>query len=251
MPPTVSLILTFHNRSHYLREAIASAQAQTYANFELILWDDGSTDDSREIAEQYAAQDSRICYFSAPHQGRNAALRAVHQQAQGQYLGWIDSDDRLTPATLAATVAFLEAEPNVGMVYTDHQIIDAQGHLQGYGHRCKIPYSKDRLLVDFMTFHFRLIRRDCFELAGGINPEFKAAIDYDLCLRLSEVTQIRHLQIPLYEYRIHLQRMSHQGRHLQVQCAKAAVEQAIARRGLANAFRLDVGPDAKFSIHRV
>ena len=154
MPPTVSLILTFYNRSYYLREAIASAQAQAYADFELILWDDGSTDDSREIAAQYAAQDPRIRYFSAPHQGRNAALRAAHQQAQGEYLGWIDSDDRLTPATLAATVLFLEAEPAVGMVYTDHQIIDAQGQLQGYESRCKIPYSKDRLLVDCITFTF-------------------------------------------------------------------------------------------------
>jgi Helix-turn-helix domain len=162
------------------------------------------------------------------------------------YLGWIDSDDRLTPATLAATVAFLDNEPEVGTVYTDHQIIDAQGNLQGYDYRCKIPYSKDRMLVEFMTFHFRLIRRDCFEQAGGINPEFKAAIDYDFCLRLSEVTQIKHLQIPLYEYRVHPQKMSSQGRYQQVQCAKAAVEQALVRRGLDKTYRLEVSENTEF-----
>jgi glycosyltransferase involved in cell wall biosynthesis len=250
MLPKVSLILTFHNRSPYLAQAIASVQAQAYPNYELILWDDGSTDDSGEIAAHHTTQDPRIRHFTAKHQGRNAALRAAHQQAQGDYLGWIDSDDRLTPATLAATVAFLEAEPNIGMVYTDHHIIDAQGNSQGYGHRCQIPYSKDRLLVDFMTFHFRLIRRESFEKAGGIDPYFEAAIDYDLCLRLSEITQIKHLKVPLYEYRVHPQSMSHQSRSRQVQYAKAAVEKAIARRGLSQTYRLDVSADSKFTLHR-
>jgi glycosyltransferase involved in cell wall biosynthesis len=251
MEPKVSLILTVHNREQYLGEALASVQAQAYPDYELILWDDGSTDNSGTIAANFATHDPRIRYFSSHHQGRNAALRAAHQQAQGQYLGWIDSDDRLTPATLAATVACLETEPDVGMVYTNHQIIDTQGNLKGYGHRCQIPYSKERLLVDFMTFHFRLMRRESFEQAGGINPYFESAIDYDLCLRLSEVTQIRHLQVPLYEYRIHPQSMSNRGRNRQVQYAKAAVEQAMIRRGLANTYRLEVSPDSKFTLHRI
>jgi GT2 family glycosyltransferase len=138
----------------------------------------------------------------------------------------------------------------VGMVYTDHQIIDAQGKSQGYGHRCGIPYSKDRLLVDFMTFHFRLMRRESFEQAGGIDPYFEAAIDYDLCLRLSEITTIKHLKVPLYEYRVHPQSMSHQSRSHQVQYAKAAVEEAIKRRGLSQTYRLDVSADSKFTLHR-
>lgn len=246
MLPKVSLILTVHNREQYLEEALTSVLSQTYPHYELILWDDGSTDRTGEIATHFAQQDSRIKHFKADHQGRNAALRTAHQQAKGPYLSWIDSDDRLTPATLAATVAFLDNEPEVGMVYTDHQIIDAQGTLQGYGHRCRIPYSKDRMLVDFMTFHFRLIRCGRFEQAGGINPSFEAAIDFDLCLRLAEVTTIKHLQIPLYEYRVHPQRMSSQGRHRQVQYAKAAVEQALIRRGLDKTYRLEVSENAEF-----
>jgi glycosyltransferase involved in cell wall biosynthesis len=246
MNPKVSLIMTVYNREQYLEEALVSVLSQTYPQYELILWDDGSTDRSGEIAAHFATQDPRIKYFQAKHQGRNASLRAVHQQADGIYLGWIDSDDRLTPATLAATVAFLDNEPEVGMVYTDHQTIDAQGNLQGYGHRCRIPYSKDRLLVDFMTFHFRLMRREWFEQAGGINPSFEAAIDFDLCLRLAEITAIKHLQVPLYEYRVHPQRMSSQGRYRQVHYAKAAVEQALVRRGLDKTYRLEVSADAKF-----
>jgi glycosyltransferase involved in cell wall biosynthesis len=248
MNPKVSLIMTVYNRERYLEEAIASVLAQIYDNYELILWDDGSTDCSGEIAAHYATKDRRIRLFNAEHQGRNAALRAAHQKADGYYLGWIDSDDRLPSATLAATVGFLNAETDIGMVYTDHQIIDIQGKLQGYGHRCKIPYSKDRLLIDFMTFHFRLIRRESFEACGGIDPYFEAAIDYDLCLRLSEITQIKHLKVPLYEYRVHSQSMSNQSRSRQVQYAKAAVERAIARRGLEKTYRLEVSADAKFTL---
>jgi glycosyltransferase involved in cell wall biosynthesis len=188
MNPKVSLIMTVHNRERYLEEAIASVLAQIYDNYELILWDDGSTDRSGEIATHYATIDRRIRFFKAEYQGRNAALRAAHQKADGYYLDWIDSDDLMPSTTLAATVGFLNAEPDIGMVYTDHQIIDPQGKLQGYGHRCQIPYSKDRLLIDFMNFHFRLIRRESFEACGGIDPYFESAIDYDLCLRLSEVT---------------------------------------------------------------
>ncbi len=250
MNPKVSLIMTVYNRERWIEEAIASVLAQIYDNYELILWDDGSTDRTGEIAAHFAQQDPRIRHFKAEHQGRNTALRSAHQQAEGAYLGWIDSDDRLTPATLAATVGLLNTEPDIGMVYTDHQIIDAQGKLQGYGHRCQIPYSKDRLLVDFMTFHFRLMRRESFEACGGIDPYFESAIDYDLCLRLSETAQIKHLKVPLYEYRVHPQSMSNQNRSRQVQYAKAAVERAIARRGLEKNYRLEVSADAKFTLHR-
>jgi cellulose synthase/poly-beta-1,6-N-acetylglucosamine synthase-like glycosyltransferase len=68
MPPKVSLILTFHNRSPFLPQALSSVQAQAYPNFELILWNDGSTDDSGEIAAHHAAQDPRIRHFTAKHQ---------------------------------------------------------------------------------------------------------------------------------------------------------------------------------------
>ena len=66
----------------------------------------------------------------------------------------------------------------------------------------RYPFEIDSIVV-LMTFHFRLIRRECFEQAGGIDPYFESAIDYDLCLRLSEITQIKHLKVPLYEYRVH------------------------------------------------
>jgi cellulose synthase/poly-beta-1,6-N-acetylglucosamine synthase-like glycosyltransferase len=78
-------------------------------------------------------------------------------------VGWVDSDDVLAPTALRETVAVFQAQPAVGLVYTNYQVIDEQGHIKYNGRACQIPYSPDRLLLDFMTFHFRLIRRSVFE----------------------------------------------------------------------------------------
>ncbi len=96
------------------------------------------------------------------------------------------------PTTLEDTVAILNAYPPIGLVYLvyiDYEVIDAQGNNWGLGNRCKIPYSKDRLLVDFMLFYFRLMRHSAYDPVGGIDATFDCAQDYDLCLKLSEVTE--------------------------------------------------------------
>lgn len=116
---TISLILTVYNRDRYLAAAMESVLGQTYPDFELLLWDDGSTDASLDIAQRYAQQDSRIHVTAAPHQGRTMALQAVHAQAKGVYVGWIDSDDMLAPTVLQATVEILDNRPQIGMVYTE------------------------------------------------------------------------------------------------------------------------------------
>jgi glycosyltransferase involved in cell wall biosynthesis len=240
MSPQTSLILTVYNRAAFLPATLNSILAQTDPDFELILWDDGSTDASLAIAEQYAQRDRRIRLFPAPHQGRAQALRSAHDQAQGIYVGWVDSDDLLHPHAIAATTAILNTQPGIGMVYTNYQVIDAQNHLQGIGHRCTIPYSKERLLIDFMTFHVRLFRQPLYSQIGGIDLNFPCAMDYDLSLKLSEITQVYHLPQPLYFYRDHAQSISQTRRREQIQCAQRAVENALHRRGWGDRYELEV-----------
>lgn len=258
MNHTISLISTVYNRAPFLGHAIDSVLAQTYGNFELLIWDDGSTDGSLEIAQAYAQQDERIRVFAAPHQGRSAALQAVHAEATGDYLGWIDSDDALSPTALEETVTVLKAKPQVGMVYTDYHVMDAQGHLKQKGVRCQIPYSPERLLQDFMTFHFRLIRRTAFEAVGGIDVSIPVAVDYDLCLRLSEVTKIEHLQRSLYQYRVHAHSISQAEQLRQISWSKESISRALSRRGLAAEWAVEVfvipsaqGMQGRFSLVRV
>jgi glycosyltransferase involved in cell wall biosynthesis len=248
MAPSVSLIITSYNRSAYLAAAIESVLKQTYTDFELLLWDDGSTDLSPHIARYYASQDPRVRVKTAPHQGVAPALKAAIAATTGQYLGWVDSDDLLAPTALEQTVAVLNTYPHVGIVYTNYRVMDAQGYDRGLGKRCHIPYSPDKLLVNFMTFHFRLIRRSIYEQVGGIDSSFSYAIDYDLCLKLSEVTGIYHLPQALYFYRTHAHSISTQHRTEQTACARRAVENALIRRGMNERYTLEVYPPNRFCL---
>jgi glycosyltransferase involved in cell wall biosynthesis len=178
--------------------------------------------------------------ISAPHQGRSKALQAAHALATGDYVGWVDSDDLLAPTALAETAAILDAQPGVGMVYTDYWVIDEQGKNHGLGNRCQIPYSFDTLLLTLITFHFRLIRRTVFEQAEGIDMSFACTIDYDLCLRLSEITQTHQLKQPPYFYRTHAQSISRQQQLEQIHCAKRAIDRALKRRGLGDRYELEL-----------
>ena len=236
--PSISLLIVNYNRERYLSAAIESVLAQTRSDFELLIRDDGSTDSSLNIAYGYARKDKRLRILEGKHQGVAAARKAAISHATGKYLGWVDSDDYLAPSALAETAAILDANPGIGMVYTDHLYVDEEDNIKGLGQSCLIPYSKERLMLDFMTFHFRLIRRSVFEEVGGINTSCPYAYDYDLCLRISEVTTIEHLQKPLYYYRDHEAAISHQKRDAQVRDSYQAMTDALKRRGLANYFEI-------------
>lgn len=251
MSPLISLVITTYNREAYLGDAIESVLHQTFADFELLVWDDGSDDRSVAIADRYAQRDARVRVVAAAHRGRVAALQAAIAHTTGTYLGWVDSDDVLAPTALEQTVQVLRSQPHIGMVYTDYLDMDEQGTVIGYGDRCRIPYSKERLLLDFMTFHFRLLRRSVFEQVGGISGTSDYVEDYDLCLRLSEVTEIRQVKQPLYYYRNHAGSASQQWRLEQVLRARSTIAQALKRRGLADQLAVEVHlPEGRFWLRR-
>ncbi|HEY9654890.1 MAG TPA: glycosyltransferase, partial [Crinalium sp.] len=251
MAPLISLVMTTYNRERYMGAAIESVLQQTFTNFELLLWDDGSDDRSVAIADSFAQRDQRVRVVAAAHRGRVAALQAAIAHTTGSYLGWVDSDDLLAPTALEQTVRTLNEQPQAGMVYTDYLEMDEQGTVIRYGQRCSIPYSKDRLLLDFMTFHFRLMRRSVFDQVGGINGALDYVEDYDLCLRLSEVTEIRRVREPLYYYRNHTGSASQQWRLEQVLRSRTAIAQALKRRGLADQLAIEVQlPEGHFFLRR-
>lgn len=226
----ISIIITCCNREEYLAQAITSVLAQTYKNFELIVWDDGSTDNSIQIAQTYANKDNRIKVVAAKHEGFvSASLNAI-ALSKGQYFGCVDSDDYLDPDCLEETEKILSNSLNTGVVYTQYGQVDALNNFQGIGHRCFIPFSKERMLLNHITFHFRLIRRNVYDVIGGLNPYYKYASDYDLCLRLSEVTEFYHLPKLLYFHRNHSDSMSSNSKGLQVKYAMQAIKEARKRQ---------------------
>ena len=124
MQPKISIVIPVYNRSNYLSAAIESVLKQTLTDFELIIWDDGSTDNSVDIANHYAQQDKRIKVIAAKHQGQTLSLQGGFSVISGTYTGWIDSDDILAPTALEETAIFLDNNPQVGLVYTDYLIIN-------------------------------------------------------------------------------------------------------------------------------
>lgn len=240
MAVPISIIITTYNGERYLGAAIESVLSQNRGDFELLVWDDGSQDGTVSIAQQYAQQDCRIRVVAAQHRGRIFALNAAIALSQGTYIGWIDQDDLLAPAALQETAAVLDSQPNVGLVYTDYLDMEESGKIRGYGRRCHIPYSKERLLLDFMTFHFRLMRRAVFEQVGGFDESMTHVEDYDLCLKLSEVAEVQHIKKPLYYYRCHASSDSQRHPQQQAENACNAIAKALQRRGLANRFQVQL-----------
>jgi glycosyltransferase involved in cell wall biosynthesis len=239
MLPLVSIVITVYNRENYLPKAIESILAQTYSNFELLIWDDGSTDKSLTIAHHYAQQDDRIRVIAAPHQGRGISIASACAEAKGKYLGLVDSDDLLGQTAIEETVQILETQPKIGMVYTDYILIDKNAKYIRVGETCKIPYDREKLLTTFMVFHFRLKRRSVYESIGGFDPDFKYAQDYDLCLKISEVAEIYHLPQVRYYYRQHEDAISTENRIEQLLHSKRAIQNAMTRRGMNDEYGLE------------
>lgn len=237
--PKVSIVTPCYNRERYLGLAIQSVLSQNFTDFELIIVDDGSTDTSLQIAQGFAATDKRIKVIALPkNQGVAVALKTGFDAARGQFIGQVDSDDLLEPQALEFTAQALEDDPGLGMVYTNYLDIDAYGNKLRVGLRCSTPYSKQRLLTHFMTFHFRLIRKTAYELSGGINTKFKTSEDYDLCLRLSEIARIRKINEFLYLYRRHSNSLMANPSIQELGFTCKAINEALQRRGMAGTHKI-------------
>lgn len=243
----ITLICTIHNRDRYLKQMIESVLAQTYTDWELILFDDGSTDDSVAIAKTYAQKDERITQVESSHIGRIPALIEASKFALGKYAGTIDSDDWISPNALQATVAVLDSKPHVGVVYTNCLLTDPQGNVLGARKQNQLPYSRDRLLIDFIIFHLRIYRRSLFEKVGGYDGSLDHAEDYDLALKLSEVTQAEFVPEAKYYYRQHLNSIGVGNRLEQIYWTKKVIERSLLRTKDKRKIQVYVG-EARFKL---
>lgn len=123
--PKVSVIIPTFNRSGYLRQAVASVLAQTYSDFEIIVVDDGSTDDTAATVARF--DDLRIVYLHQDNAGRSVARNFGMARARGEFIAFLDDDDLFLPHKLAVQAAFLEAQPDVGLVGAFTQLVGSDG----------------------------------------------------------------------------------------------------------------------------
>lgn len=182
----ISIITPTYNRACYLPETIRSALGQTYTNFELIIVDDGSEDDTCSVLEPFLA-DTRVRYFYQRNQGQSVARNAGIGQSSGSLIAFLDSDDIWQPDKLEKQVAVFEACPNVDIVHGDEAMIDEHSELISVKNMARYSgFITRQLLADnSVSITTALVKRRCFEEMGCFDVSVGVADDYELWLRFS------------------------------------------------------------------
>ena len=180
---------------------MASVFAQDYADIEYLVIDGASSDGSVELIKRHAA---RLAYWvSEPDRGQTEAINKGFARATGAYLAWLNADDRLKPPAVREAVAFLEAHPDVGMVYGDADYIDAQGHVVGRFPAARTDYARLRKGYVHIPQQATFWRAELWHQVGPLDPSFTFAMDYDLWVRLARISKLHYLPRPWAEFRLH------------------------------------------------
>jgi len=163
MSPIVSVIIPSYNYAAYVSNAIRSVLEQTFTDFEVIVVDDGSTDNTREVVAKI--DDPRLAYIYQENRGLPGARNTGIRAATGKYLAFLDADDRFHPQKLALQTAYLDANPQVGLAYNARFLVDMEGNILFLQRPPKAVYLKDLVSGYPFTPSDVMVRR---EIAGRI-----------------------------------------------------------------------------------
>lgn len=212
--PLVSVLMPVYNAAAYLQESINSVLAQSYENFEFLIYNDGSSDESAAIIRAAAKADSRICFFdSTVNCGYVTHLNTGLQQANGKYIARLDADDIADSTRLAEQVAYLEAHPSVG-------ICGSAVHMFGPNDESVIYLPEENeviqstLWLQNVFFHPAVMLRCSVLRNNGLQyrEEYMPTEDYQLWCEMSQVTELHNLPTVLLHYRAHSQQISRRKR---------------------------------------
>jgi len=216
--PLVSVVIPAYNHGPYIREAVQSVLQQSLSDLELIIVDDGSTDDTLEQIHQVA--DPRVQVIAQSNQGAHAAINRGLSLARGNYLAILNSDDRYTPDRLERLVPILERDPEIGLVSSYIRVIDAQGISMGIKHGYRdlepwplmVPEQSFRaghdLRAALLTENFLattsnyIFPRTRYQEVGPFRP-LRYTHDWDFALRVARVADLHLEPAPLLDYRVH------------------------------------------------
>jgi glycosyltransferase involved in cell wall biosynthesis len=202
--PLVTVVIPCYKQAHFLSEAIESVLSQSYPHFEIVVVDDGSPDNTAEVASRYPPEKVRL--IRQENRGRAPAKNAGLAQSEGEYVVFLDADDRLLPEALEVGVRELEARPQCAFVSGHHRLIASDGSILDEPHQRILgddPYLT-LLCGNFIGMHATVTyRRTAIEAIGGFDISLKVCEDYDLFLRLARRFLICQHDILVAEYRQH------------------------------------------------
>lgn len=234
--PTASVLLPAYNAERYVDEAIESVLGQDFERFELLLLNDGSTDDTLSHLEYFAARDKRCKIHSWPNQGLIATLNAGVQLANADILIRMDHDDVCRPGRFAKQIAYMDEHPECVALGSKVMLIDPDGYpIAEFA--TEIDHDKiDAALMagkgGAIAHPAAVIRKDAIIKVGGYRASYPHAEDIDLFLRLAEVGRLANLGDVLLDYRQHLSSIGYHHTKMQQESARSAVMDAYRRRGI-------------------
>ena len=200
-----SVLVANYNNARYLQEAIDSVLEQTYTNWEMILVDDKSTDDSQLIYDKYKDDPRFHIYYNEENRGCGYTKRRCAELANGELCGFLDPDDALMPTALEVMVKAHAEHPECSLIYSTcyRYSGDRNAEMPIWDYIGEIPEDSDFLIYrKKIISHFVSFKKDAYDKTDGIDPFFKADVDFDLYCRLEEVGKLFYLPQPLYYYRI-------------------------------------------------
>jgi glycosyltransferase involved in cell wall biosynthesis len=210
-PPRISVCIPTFQRATQLRTALGSVLVQTRPDFEIVVYDDASSDETPQVVASVA--DARVRYFRQPRNvGISANRNSCLAVARGEYLAWLDADDVYEPDMLAVQSAVLERNPTVGLVHGAHHVIGADGRRLPDWEQ---PFSEDTVergadafrelvLSNYVAAPTVMVRRACYEQLGGYADELsRSGEDWEMWLRVALRYDIAYTATPLAFYRYH------------------------------------------------
>jgi glycosyltransferase involved in cell wall biosynthesis/peptidoglycan/xylan/chitin deacetylase (PgdA/CDA1 family) len=206
--PLVSVVIATYNSGIYLQEAIDSILRQSVGDLELLVIDDGSTDDTRQLVA--GIRDERLSYIWQANAGQTSAKNHGLQRARGEYIGFCDGDDYWYPNKLELQLPLFERSAQTGVVYSAAATIDEHGN--PLGKELAAQYRGDvtaqLFMANFVPFGTAIVRRRCIEELGPFDSSLAMGIDWDLWLRVSAKYHFDFVAQPTYAYRIWSGQMS-------------------------------------------
>lgn len=205
MPDLVSVIIPCYNSEKYLKTTLECVLRQDYKHLEIIVVDDGSNDSTRTILESYPAVQV-LTHPGNKNQGQSASLNLGVRNAKGTFIAFLDDDDLWHPQKIKRQVEVLQAQPEIGLVHTNGDVIDEAGRflyslMPDDFTEENIP---EKILLDcyIRTPSAVLVRKKLFDQFGYFDPD-RYSMDHDMWIRLSETSRFHYLPDKLTSYRKH------------------------------------------------
>ena len=204
--PLISIIIPTFNRASMLDNSIESVRQQTFSDWELIIVDDASTDETENVIRKHMAEDIRIRYIKHNSNiGANATRNRGIQESSGDYIAFLDDDDRWNPDKLSLQYDYFKEHPDVGVVYCGYRYIDqnSKSIFKIEWPRYMGDVSVILLRNNFIGSSVPLFKRECFELAGQFDEKLTSCQDWDMWIRIAQIFHFSYINKILVDIVVH------------------------------------------------